>query len=228
MKVGIIGAMETEIAMLKEKMVVTQTRDIATLTFFEGSLGKAQVVLVRSGIGKVNGAMCTQILIDHFGVEAVINSGVAGALHPDLDVGDIVLATEVMQHDIDASIFGDPRGTIPGLKESIFPTDRRLLDACCLEPKDGRLMKGRIVTGDQAVGDSETKAYLYHHFQGICVEMEGGAIAQVCYLNQIPFMVIRAISDKANEEVDVDYNAFMVSSAIKSAAIVEEMLHVLE
>lgn len=224
MKVGIIGAMETEIAMLKEKMDIRQTKEIATLMFYEGVLGGIEVVLVRSGIGKVNAAMCAQILIDRFGVEAIINSGVAGALHPDLDVGDIVLATEVIQHDIDASIFGDPRGTIPGLKDSVFQTDRRFLDACCKEKTDYRIMKGRIVTGDQAVGDSETKEFLYKEFGGCCVEMEGGAIAHVCHLNDIPFMIIRAISDKANEEVEVDYNAFMEESARKSAAIVESML----
>lgn len=227
MKVGIIGAMDTEIAMLKEKMDIGQTTEVATLTFYEGVLQGVEVVLVRSGIGKVNAAMCAQILIDRFGVEAIINSGVAGALHPDLEVGDIVLATEVMQHDIDASIFGDPRGTIPGLEDSIFMTDSRFLEACCQEKTDYKIVKGRIVTGDQAVGDSKTKEFLYNQFDGYCVEMEGGAIAHVCHLNGIPFMIIRAISDKANEEVEVDYNAFLHDSAMKSAAIVESMLHAL-
>nr|WP_246798101.1 5'-methylthioadenosine/adenosylhomocysteine nucleosidase [Alkalibacter rhizosphaerae] len=176
MKVGIIGAMESEIAMLQDKMEIQNTKEIATLTFYEGVLRNKPVVLVRSGIGKVNAAICAQILIDRFGVEAIINSGVAGALHPDLEVGDIVLATEVMQHDIDASIFGDPRGTIPGLKESVFPTDPRLLAACCSTRQGYRILQGRIITGDQAVGDSETKEFLYHHFHGYCVEMEGGPL----------------------------------------------------
>lgn len=228
MIVGIIGAMEAEIVRLLERMNLERTREIATLTFYEGKLGNAQLVLVKSGIGKVNAALCAQILIDRFEVEAIINTGVAGALHPDLEVGDIVLATEVLQHDIDASIFGDPRGIIPGLKESVFATDSRLLESCCSQKSGYRIVKGRIVTGDQAVGDSKTKEFLYSHFHGTCVEMEGGAIGHVCYLNQIPFMVIRAISDKANEEVEVDYGTFMKESAIKSAEIVEEMLHALK
>ncbi|WP_332310669.1 5'-methylthioadenosine/adenosylhomocysteine nucleosidase [Alkalibacter mobilis] len=224
MRIGIIGAMETEIQMLKEKMTIADVREIATLVFYEGTLAGKQIVLVKSGIGKVNAAMCAQILIDRFEVEAIINSGVAGALHPDLDVGDIVLATELIQHDIDASIFGDPRGIVPGLKCSVFKTDKSLLEACEKSSKSFRTFKGRIVTGDQAVGDSKTKDFLHSEFKGYCVEMEGGAIAHVCSLNEIPFMVVRAISDKANEEVEVDYGKFMKESAIKSCIIIEGML----
>jgi adenosylhomocysteine nucleosidase len=224
MKIGIIGAMETEIAMLKEKMKLKSQRTVATLVFYEGMLNESPIVLVKSGIGKVNAAMCAQILIDIFNVGAIINSGVAGALHPDLEVGDIVIATEVMQHDIDASIFGDPRGVIPGMDVSIFKTDKRFLNACDSINGSGHLHKGRILTGDQAIGDSVTKEFLHDAFKGWCVEMEGGAIAHVCYLNDIPFIVIRAISDKANEEVELDYGSFMEESAKKSCIILEKML----
>ncbi|NTW72050.1 MAG: 5'-methylthioadenosine/adenosylhomocysteine nucleosidase [Eubacteriaceae bacterium] len=227
MKIGIIGAMETEIVMLKEKMIIKSQKKIATLDFFEGDLNGKHIVLVKSGIGKVNAAMCTQILIDIYNVHIVINSGVAGALHPDLEVGDIVLATEVIQHDIDASIFGDPRGTIPGLDVSVFKSDQRLLNISDNIDTEHRIFKGRIVTGDQAIGDSATKDYLYKTFGGYCVEMEGGAIAHVCYLNDIPFMIIRAISDKANEEVEIDYGQFMAESAKKSCMILEQMLAIL-
>ncbi|SHE43399.1 5'-methylthioadenosine/adenosylhomocysteine nucleosidase [Alkalibacter saccharofermentans] len=224
MKIGIIGAMESEIVMLKGKMKIATKKTVASLEFYEGTLNERSIVLVKSGIGKVNAAMCAQILIDVFNVEAIINSGVAGALHPDLDVGDIVIGTEVMQHDIDASIFGDPRGVIPGMDVSIFKTDRRFLDACDTIKGSSRLYKGRILTGDQAIGDSATKEYLQSAFNGWCVEMEGGAIAHVCHLNKIPFMVIRAISDKANEDVELDYSSFMAESAKKSCVILEKML----
>jgi adenosylhomocysteine nucleosidase len=224
MKIGIIGAMDAEVKNLINQMDESKRTSRANLTFYEGTLENQPVVVVKSGIGKVNAAMCAQILIDVFEVEGIINTGVAGALSPKLEVGDIVLASEVMQHDIDASIFGDPRGEIPGLKQSIFPTAPQFLDACNRRIDGSAIYCGRIITGDQAVGDSRLKEFLYSTFNGLCVEMEGGAIGQVCYLNDVKFMVIRAISDKANEKVDVDYGTFMSEAADKSCKIVRQML----
>ena len=225
MIVGIIGAMEKEIILLKEKMTIEKIEEIASLTFYIGQLYGKKVVLVRSGIGKVNAAMCTQILIDIYNVEMVINTGVAGALHPDLEVGDIVVSIDTLQHDIDASVFGDPRGVIPGMVESVFLADKRLLDIIDqITLKDQKILKGRVVTGDQAIGCGITKTLLYEHFHGFCVEMEGGAIAHVCYLNKIPFLIIRAISDKADEKVEVNYNEFIELAAKNSSFLLENIL----
>ncbi len=225
MIVGIIGAMEKEIIILRERMDITRVEEKASLTFYIGKLKDRNIVLVRSGIGKVNAALCTQILIDIFNVDVVINTGVAGALHPDLDVGDIVVSTDSLQHDIDASAFGDPRGVVPGLKESIFVADQKLLDIIDEITIEGhKILKGRVLTGDQGVASSEIKHFLVENFEGYCVEMEGGAIAHVCYLNQIPFLIIRAISDKADEEVEINYNEFVEFAAKNSSDMLESIL----
>lgn len=225
MIIGIIGAMEKEITILRERMNLTKTEERASLTFYIGNLREKNIVLVRSGIGKVNAAMCTQILIDIFHVDMVINTGVAGALHADLNVGDIVVSTDSLQHDIDASAFGDPRGMIPGLKESVFVADQKLLDIIDqITIEDHKIFKGRILTGDQGIASSEIKRFLVENFEGYCVEMEGGAIAHVCYLNKIPFLIIRAISDKADEEVEINYNEFVEFAAKNSSCILESIL----
>ncbi|MFZ7134612.1 MAG: 5'-methylthioadenosine/adenosylhomocysteine nucleosidase [Eubacteriales bacterium] len=227
MKVGIIGAMEKEIALLKEGMIIKDTKEVASLMFYKGELEGHDVIIVKSGIGKVNAAMCTQILIDQFQVSMVINTGVAGALHHDLEIGDIVVSTDTMQHDIDASIFGDPKGTIPGMPISIFNADEKLLaviDEILKENKYKNIYKGRILTGDQAIGNNEIKKELYQGFKGYCVEMEGGAIAHVCHLNGIPFLIIRAISDKADEEVEMNYMQFLEMAAKKSSDLLKNIL----
>mgnify|MGYP001210862198 FL=1 len=225
MIIGIIGAMEKEITILRERMDLTKIEEKASLTFYIGKLRDKNIVLVRSGIGKVNAAMCTQILIDIFHVDVVINTGVAGALHPDLNVGDIVVSTDSLQHDIDASVFGDPRGIVPGLKESIFVADQKLLDIIDgITIEDHKIFKGRILTGDQGIASSEIKHFLVENFEGYCVEMEGGAIAHVCYLNEVPFLIIRAISDKADEEVEINYNEFVEFAAKNSSYMLESIL----
>ncbi|RBP62579.1 adenosylhomocysteine nucleosidase [Alkalibaculum bacchi] len=225
MIIGIIGAMEKEITILRERMDLTKIEEKASLTFYIGKLRDKNIVLVRSGIGKVNAAMCTQILIDIFHVDVVINTGVAGALHPDLNVGDIVVSTDSLQHDIDASVFGDPRGIVPGLKESIFVADQKLLDIIDgITIEDHKIFKGRVLTGDQGIASSEIKHFLVENFEGYCVEMEGGAIAHVCYLNEVPFLIIRAISDKADEEVEINYNEFVEFAAKNSSYMLESIL----
>lgn len=227
MKVGIIGAMEKEIVLLKESMILRDTQEIASLVFYQGMLNGHEIVLVMSGIGKVNAAMCAQILIDRFNVDMIVNTGVAGALHHDLNIGDIVISTDTLQHDIDASIFGDPRGIIPGMTTSIFQADKELLniiDNIIRERKTENIYKGRIVTGDQAIGNKEIKKFLITNFQGYCVEMEGGAIAHVCHLNKVPFLIIRAISDKADEDVEMNYNDFLEMAAKNSSDLLKDIL----
>ncbi len=211
-KIGIIGAMDEEVHILKSQMEEVQVHSIASMDFYEGSLKGHELVVVRSGIGKVNAAICTQILIDLFQIDAVINTGVAGSLRNEIDIADIVLSTDTQQHDMDATGFGYPAGIIPRMEASIFPADERLVTLArevCNEviPEVG-VHTGRIVSGDQFISDSDKKNWLLENFDGYCTEMEGAAIAQAAYLNQIPFLIIRAISDKADHSAEMSYNEF--------------------
>lgn len=211
-KIGIIGAMEEEVNILKEQMQEVKVTRIASMDFNEGVIAGKQAVIVRSGIGKVNAAICTQILSDVYRVDAVINTGVAGSLRNEIDIADIVLSTDALQHDVDATGFGYEPGVIPRMEQSIFTADKKLLDlakAVCQEelPEIG-VHTGRIVSGDQFISDTQKKKWLVESFQGYCTEMEGAAIAQTAYLNNLPFLIIRAISDKADHSAEMAYNEF--------------------
>jgi adenosylhomocysteine nucleosidase len=211
-KIGIIGAMDEEVHILKGQMEGVQVRTIASMEFYEGSLQGHKVVVVRCGIGKVNAAICTQILVDLFHVEAIINTGVAGSLRNEIDIADIVLSTDTQQHDMDATGFGYPAGVIPRMEASIFPADGHLItlakEVCNEVLPDVGVHTGRIVSGDQFISDSGKKTWLVDNFNGYCTEMEGAAIAQAAYLNQIPFLIIRAISDKADHSAEMSYKEF--------------------
>jgi adenosylhomocysteine nucleosidase len=211
-KIGIIGAMDEEVNKLKGQMEKVVIKSIASMDFYEGSLEGSPIVVVRSGIGKVNGAICTQILVDRYQVNMVINTGIAGSLRNEIDIADIVLSTDALQHDMDASGFGYEIGVIPRMKKSVFQADKNLIDmakSVCGEvlPLLG-VHTGRIVSGDQFVSDSEKKEWLTNTFDGYCTEMEGAAIAQAAYLNNIPFLIIRAISDKADNSAQMEYAEF--------------------
>ncbi|HEK9032715.1 TPA: 5'-methylthioadenosine/adenosylhomocysteine nucleosidase, partial [Clostridioides difficile] len=186
------------------------------------------VVLVKCGIGKVNSALCAQILISEFKVDAIVNTGVAGALNEKLDVNDIVISTDAIQYDVDTTAFGDPKGVIPRMKTSVFKADERLIDAAYKssveEVKTHKVLKGRVVTGDKFINSKELKEELVNDFGGYCGEMEGGAIAHVCYLNNTPFVIIRAMSDKADGSADVTYDVFVHDAANNSKDIVLNML----
>ncbi len=227
-KIGIIGAMEEEVKELTSMLKARKERVIAGLSFNEGLIEGKEVVIVECGIAKVNAAMCTQILISEFKVDAVINTGVAGALYEELDINDIVISTDAVEYDVDASPLGDPKGTIPRMKTSVFTADSRLIEAAYSAFKEENLKfnayKGRVVTGDQFVADNETKAELRNDFGGYCCEMEGGAIAHVAYLNKLPFVIIRAISDKADNSADMTYDEFVKIAAINSKDMVVNML----
>lgn len=211
-KIGIIGAMEVEVASLKSAMKVSRILKKAQMEFFEGELEGCQAVVVRSGIGKVNAAVCTQILADEFGVDGVINTGIAGSLRAEINIGDIVLSTDVLHHDMDATGFGYPLGQIPQMDVFSFEADaqmRKLAKEVCEEVNpEIRVFEGRIVSGDQFVSSREVKDRIKENFDGYCTEMEGVAIAQTAYLNQIPFVIIRAISDKADDSATMDYPTF--------------------
>jgi len=211
-KTGIIGAMEEEVNILKRLMQDVTIKKVASMEFCEGTIKGKQVVVVRCGIGKVNAAVCTQVLADLYHVDAVINTGVAGSLVNKIDIADIVLSTDTLQHDMDASGFGYELGVIPRMESSIFKADIRLItiakDICEAEIPEVKVHTGRIVSGDQFISDNSKKEWLVKTFDGYCTEMEGAAIAQTAYLNQIPFLIIRAISDKADHSAEMTYSIF--------------------
>ena len=224
--VGIIGAMEQEVARLKEVMENVSITTRAGMDFYEGVLEGKKVVVVQSGIGKVNAGMCTQILADLFQVEAVINTGIAGSLNNDINIGDIVLSTDVLHHDMDATGFGYPKGQIPRMDVLSFKADPGLValakKACEAATPEIGIHTGRIVSGDQFVSDTEVKKRIVDDFAGLCTEMEGAAIAQTAHLNNIPFVIIRTISDKADNSATVDYPTFEKKAIANEVKIVKK------
>lgn len=211
-KIGIIGAMEEEVNQLKAKMTEAAVKNKAGMEFFSGKLMGKDAVIVRSGIGKVNAAVCTQILVDEFQIDMVINTGIAGSLKAEINIGDMVISTDAVQHDVDATSFGYGYGVIPRMETSIFKADAELTKkaktVCSQVNPDISAFLGRIVSGDQFISDKEKKNWITGQFDGYCTEMEGAAIAQAAYLNQIPFLIIRAISDKADNSAQMDYGLF--------------------
>lgn len=226
--IGIIGAMSEEITYLKEKIEIVTTKNIIGLDFHVGKYCGNSIVLVISGIGKVNAAVCTQVLIDHFGVDYIINTGCAGAIHPELGIGDILISTDAVQHDMDVSALGDPIGTIPRLAESYFRADEMLVklaqEAAAETAENYHVILGRVASGDKFIGTKEGKEHIKKYVQGDCAEMEGAAIAHTCWLNRIPFVIIRAISDSADEQANMSYEQFVLLAAKRSSELVEKML----
>ena len=226
--IGIIGAMEVEVASLKERMQNVEITHKASMEFYAGVLEGKKVVVVRSGIGKVNAAICTQILIDDFHAEVVINTGIAGSLNADINIGDIVVSTDVLQHDMDVRVFGYPLGEIPQLGTLSFPADERMASlarsVCEKVNTEVKVFSGRIVSGDQFICDKEVKDKLVENFHPLCTEMEGAAIGQAAYLNEIPFVILRAISDKADNSAEMDYPTFEKKAAEHCAKLVEEFI----
>lgn len=225
---GIIGAMEEEVNVFKDKMHVEKVVKKASMEFYKGTLNGKEVVIVRSGISKVNAAVCTQILVDDFSVSRVINTGIAGSLQNKIDIGDIVISSDALQHDVDASGFGYPLGEIPRMETSTFQADESLIalakKVCEREIPEITAHVGRVVTGDQFISEHQVKERIENQFHGYCTEMEGAAIAQVAYLNHIPFVILRAISDKADDSATVDYPAFEAKAIRHSVILVENML----
>ncbi len=228
-KIGIIGAMEIEVETLKSHMQITNTLERASMTFLEGSLQGIPTVIVRSGIGKVNAGICVQILADIFQATHIINTGVAGSLNAAIDIGDIVVSTDTLYHDVDATGFGYPLGEIPQLGTLTFTADAEMIararTSCETVNPDIKVFEGRIVSGDQFISDPQVKDTILANFPGsCCTEMEGAAIAHASWLNHIPFVIIRAISDKADDSAHMDYPAFEKAAAEHSARLVEHMV----
>lgn len=226
--IGIIGAMEVEVAILKEKMEDVRIIKKASMDFYEGILAGKKVVVVRSGIGKVNAGICAQILADVFSVDAIINTGIAGSLNKNINIGDIVLSTDVVQHDMDATGFGYRKGQIPQMPVFFFNVDdnlRRLAAEVCKEVNpDIQVFEGRIASGDQFVCDQDVKNRIVSEFSAYATEMEGAAIGQAAYLNEIPFLVVRAISDKADGSAQMDYSEFEKAAVDHSVRLTLNML----
>lgn len=227
-KVGIIFAMEEELLALKEYLVLDKEYDIFNLKFYEGKINGIDCVLVESGIGKVNAARTTQILIDNIKVDYIFNIGVAGGIDSSLKVGDIVLGEKLVQHDFDITAFNHAKGFIPGVGESVS-TDEYLLQVSkkVFEEEKINHNVGVIASGDIFCTETWMSEKINKKFNALCVEMEGASIAQVCYLSHVPFLVIRSISDVPNNDNVVTYEEFLSSSCKVVASAMSKILKVL-
>ena len=232
-KYGIIGAMESEVKELGGNLQNKETVEYSGLTFLCGFLGGKNVVIVKSGIGKVNAALCAQALILKFNVTAIINTGIAGALRSGLKIFDFVISSAAVYHDFDTTAFGYKVGQVPGMVEQ-FTADKALgeLALNAFEKtefaKEHKAVIGLIASGDQFISDSKQKKNIKANFDPSCVEMEGAAIAHTCYLNKIPFVIVRCMSDMADETVEATYSFNEDICAAASACLVRKMLELAE
>lgn len=226
--IGIIGAMEEEVAQLQKEMEAVEIREIASMKFFKGRLENQEVVVVQSGIGKVNASICATLLIQEYKIEALIHTGIAGGLKEGIRIGDMVVSTDSVHHDMDATAFGEEAGQVPRMKVLAFPADEKLgrLAFTSNEKANPEIQTfmGRIATGDKFVSSQEDKAFLLHQFQADCVEMEGAGVGQVAYLFQVPYVIVRAISDQADSNASVDFPTFEKQAILHSVNLVKEML----
>ncbi len=226
MTIGLIGAMEVEIELYLKGMTDVEESKRAGMSFWRGKFLGRDLVLCQSGVGKVNAAICTQILIDQYGVGQVIFTGVAGALDPSLNVGDVVISVDCLQHDFDVTALGYQWGQIPGVATT-FAADHGLIELAVKASEqitECQTVKGRVLSGDLFVADRDYVKKLHRELKGTCAEMEGAAVAQVCVMNQIPFVVIRSMSDKADGSADTSYREFKLLAARRSYEIVTRMI----
>ena len=228
MPLAVMSAMDVEMELYHDRCEVHGSMQRAGLTFHEASWQGHDLVLVRAGVGKVNAALCTQILIDTFDADAVLCTGSAGAVNPDLDIGDIVVARDCVQHDVVVEFLGLPRGQIPFTNFRFIATDpslRRRALAGTL--REHRITEGRVLTGDTFIEDEAHRQQLRDELDGDCVEMEGAAVGQVCAMNDVPYLVVRAISDRADGASDIDFEAFLKEAAHSSSRIVLQTIRAL-
>lgn len=221
-KLGIIGAMAIEVETLKENMQEKTVSQIAGMEFCEGILAGIPAVVVQCGVGKVNAAMCAQILCSNYRVTHLVNTGIAGSLCSELDVGDLLISQDAILHDFDCTAFDYPRCKVPGMDVTAFPADEGMIElavAAAEQVHPGHIKLGRVATGDQFVCTKEQKTLIIERTDAQCTEMEGGAIAQTAYRNAVPFVILRAISDKADEEAELDYPAFERQAAYRCAEV---------
>ncbi|WP_338555765.1 5'-methylthioadenosine/adenosylhomocysteine nucleosidase [Paenibacillus sp. KS-LC4] len=224
--IGIIGAMVEELELLGQHVQVTRETVKAGITYYEGQFHDKTVIYCKSGVGKVNAAVCTQILID-LGADCVLFTGVAGAVDPALNIGDIVVSTSCIQHDMDCSPLGFARGEIPFHVRSEFVADERLVQLAVDASNrlfEGHSLQGIVLSGDQFIASRETVALLRETMNGACAEMEGASVAQVCDMNEVPFVIIRSMSDKADGSAHVNFPEFTVQAAANSYAIIDDIV----
>lgn len=225
-KLGIIGAMTVEVETLKEKMTGLSVTTRAGMEFFEGELNGLPVVVVQCGVGKVNAAMCAQMLCACFGVTHLVNTGIAGSLCNELDIADILISSDAMYHDFDCVHFGYEMGQVPGMLTATFTADEKLVTLAydaAEQVNPGHTKIGRVASGDQFVASKEQKARIIDVTGALCTEMEGAAIAHTACRNAVPFVIVRAISDKADDSAEMDYPTFERLAAHRCAEITEKL-----
>lgn len=224
--IGIIAAMDVEMKSLRSYMENTETEVISGIRFVRGTLEGKDVVTAVCGIGKVFAALCAQTMILHYQPRCIINTGVAGTLTDALTIGSIAVSSAVVQHDMDTSPLGDPVGLISGINKVELPADRLLTGqlSACAKVMGIKTATGVIASGDQFVASAERKAFIVEHFKAIACEMEGAAVGQVCYVNKVPFCVLRAISDSADGSSHMDYPTFVQMAAEQSVALMRRFM----
>jgi adenosylhomocysteine nucleosidase len=231
LRIAVIGAMEEEVRILRDKLENAQTETVAGCEFTKGNLAGHEVILLKSGIGKVNAAMSTTILLERYQPEKVINTGSAGGFHHSLNVGDVVISTDVRHHDVDVTAFNYEYGQVPGMPAA-FEADAELVALAekCMQTVEGvQAVKGTIATGDSFMNDPARVEFIRGKFTDLyAVEMEAAAVAQVCYQYKVPFVIIRALSDIAGKESDVSFDQFLDQAALHSTNFIVKMLEELK
>lgn len=227
MILGIIGAMSEELEILLKDMKLEEKKTVGNMTFNKGVLWNQEVVAIVCGIGKVNAALCTQILISEFKANKIINVGVAGGIGKEIYPGDVVIGDSLVEHDMDCSVFGDALGQVPRMDTFDFKADKELVDLAekaCEKVGGFKTFTGRIVSGDQFIASVDKIHWLEDNFKALSCEMEGASIAHACYVNNVPFVVIRSISDNANNGAHMDFEKFTPIAVKNSTAILKEMI----
>ncbi|MBR2836607.1 MAG: 5'-methylthioadenosine/adenosylhomocysteine nucleosidase [Coriobacteriales bacterium] len=231
MKLGIIGAMESEVKHLCASLEDGVFTKHAGMDFCEGTLHGCNVVVVRCGIGKICAATCAQILVDLYGVTHIINTGVAGSVDNEVGIEDMVVSTEVIHHDVDVTALGYALCEVPGLHSITFKADPVLreaaVEACKQTDAQINIHVGRTASGDQFIAKAQDRKHISELTGALCCEMEGASIAQTCFMNKIPFVIVRAISDNADGSATIIYNEFEAKAAQQCAAVIERMVSIL-
>lgn len=226
MKLGIIGAMQVEVEILLSCLKNKKETSVAGSAFYEGTLEGLEVAIVQCGVGKVNAAICAQILCDCFGVTHLVNTGIAGSLDAKLDIGDLLISKDAMYHDFDCVHFGYEMGKVPGMDVVAFPADTAMIQLASQAAEavhPGHVTVGRVASGDLFVAEKTAKDRIIATTQGLCTEMEGAAIAQTAYRNGVPFVILRAISDKADNSAEMDYPTFERIAAHRCAQVTQHL-----
>jgi adenosylhomocysteine nucleosidase len=231
MRIGIIGAMEEEVVLLREQLKELQEKKLAGCEFYQGFLNNQEVVLLKSGIGKVNASIGTTLMIQMYNPDVILNTGSAGGFHTDLNVGDVVISTEVRHHDVDATIFGYEYGQVPQMPANYMP-DEKLVQAAVkagARVENIQVAQGLIASGDSFMSDHERVEDIRNKFPALyAAEMEAAAIAQTCYQFNVPFVIIRSLSDIAGKDARVSYDQFLKTASKNSAELVQQIVEELK